>query len=67
MKIFHLLKSEISLEAKTWADEEIITPQQAEKICEKYGAPFPPKNNNLSTHILTILGYLFLGLACITY
>ena len=66
MKFFHLLKSEISLEAKTWADEEIITPQQAEKICTKYGAHFPPKNNNLSTHILTILGYLFLGLACIT-
>jgi uncharacterized membrane protein len=66
MKFFHLLKSEISLEAKIWADEEIITPQQAEKICAKYGAHFPPKNNNLSTHILTILGYLFLGLACIT-
>lgn len=67
MRLIRLLKNEIAKEALVWVDKDIITPIQAEQICDQYGVDFHGTGNRAAGyHILLGLGYLFVGLALIT-
>ena len=66
MRLIRLLKDDIAKESAEWVAEELITQEQAEKICRKYGIAYDNgKGSSLGYHILVNLGYLFVGLAVI--
>ena len=66
MRLIRLLKNDLAREAAAWVDEEIIDPQQAQAICQRYGADFEQaRNSSFAYNILISLGFLFVGVALI--
>jgi uncharacterized membrane protein len=60
------MKFNITTECKNWVNENIITTSQAEKICDKYNKDYHnPKTSSIGYLVLTILAYLFIGIASI--
>lgn len=67
MKLIRLLKHDLVQEVISWEDEGIISRDQAEKICARYGMNRGDLSQDSRAHrILVGLGYLFIGLALIT-
>lgn len=67
MRLIRLLKNDLAREAREWVDEGVISREQAERICSRYGADFTQAvSRSLGYQVLTGLGYLFIGLALIT-
>ncbi len=66
MKLIRLLKNDLAKESSEWVADKIISQEQAEKICQRYGADYDQsKRRSLAYFILLSLGYLFMGLAVI--
>ena len=64
MRLIRLLKGELAGEISAWVEQKIISVQQAEAIGRLYGVEYGKKQNRAYA-ILTVLGYLFVGLAAI--
>ena len=64
MRLIRLLKRELAGEISAWVEQKIISVQQAEAIGRLYGVEYGKKQNRAYA-ILTVLGYLFVGLAAI--
>ena len=67
MRLIRILKYDLCREVAAWVGEEIITTNQAESICSRYGVDF----NNMSRRsygyrVLVGFGCLFIGLALIS-
>ena len=67
MRLIRILKYDLCREVANWVGEEIISTEQAESICSRYGVDY----HNLSRrsygyHVLVGFGCLFIGLALIT-
>ena len=67
MRLIRLLKKALAREVSTWAEQELISADQAQAICNLYGIDYT-RQQGLSTgyNMLVSLGYLFIGLAVIT-
>ena len=67
MRLIRLLKKDLAREVSTWAEQELISADQAQAICNLYGIDYT-RQQGLSTgyNMLVSLGYLFIGLAVIT-
>ncbi|MBB3063613.1 DUF2157 domain-containing protein [Microbulbifer rhizosphaerae] len=67
MRLIRLLKNDLARETADWVAEGIVSREQAERICTRYGADFEQaQGRSLGYSVLTGLGYLFIGLALIT-
>ncbi len=67
MRLIRLLKNDLAKEVTTWVKKDLITPVQARNICHEYGIDYNnPSRHSYGYYILATLGYLFMGLACIT-
>ncbi len=67
MRLIRLLKNDLAKEVATWVRKDLITPVQARNICHEYGIDYDhPSRHSYGYYILATLGYLFMGLACIT-
>jgi uncharacterized membrane protein len=67
MRLIRLLKNDLLREIQTWADDRLITVEQAEKISARYGIDYyNPSTRSYGYYVLVGLGYLFIGLAVIT-
>ncbi len=67
MRLIRIFKYDLCREVATWVGEGIISTEQAESICSRYGVDY----HNLSRrsygyHVLVGLGCLFIGLSLIT-
>lgn len=67
MRLIRILKNDLCREVATWVEETIISKEQAELICSRYGVDY----HNLSRRshgyrVLVGFGCLFIGLALIT-
>lgn len=67
MRLINLLKKELTHEANTWVNEEIITEDQANQILAKYNSSLNDgKNrNSFGYYLLMSLAVLFAGLSLI--
>ncbi|MDM8523021.1 DUF2157 domain-containing protein [Desulfococcaceae bacterium HSG8] len=66
MKLLRLLKRELSAEAASWVDQEIITAEQAGRILRLYGTELPSgERKPLVYYILLSIAALFMGLSVI--
>jgi uncharacterized membrane protein len=62
-----LLKKDLAEEVLEWVEDDLITPEQATKICVRYDVDFNQiRNNSIGYNILMGLGVIFIGLAAIT-
>ncbi|PIE45611.1 MAG: hypothetical protein CSA45_01775 [Gammaproteobacteria bacterium] len=67
MRLIRLLKNDLAKETTGWVEKHIISPEQAVQICAQYGIDYHNQNKrSYGYFILTILGFLFVGLALIT-
>lgn len=67
MRLIRLLKHDLASESADWVRSGIISKQQAEAICARYGVDFSRVARRAYGHqVLAGLGYLFIGLALIT-
>jgi hypothetical protein len=67
MRLIRLLKNDIAREAEEWVGDQIISQDQAEQICSRYGVDYQQINSrSFGYNLLIGLGYLFMGLAVIT-
>ena len=67
MNLIRLLKKDLAKEASTWVERELVSVEQARSICALYGADYDTMRDGSSgARILTVLGFLFIGLALIT-
>ncbi len=67
MRLIRLLKKDLAKETTFWVAERIISPEQAARICSQYGIDYYNQSKqSYGYFILTILGFLFIGLAIIT-
>lgn len=67
MRLLRLFKSEIKKEAAEWVADNVVSEQQAEAICARYGIDYRYSDDrSLGYSVLMGLGYLFIGLAVIT-
>lgn len=67
MRLIRILKYDLCREVAAWVGEEIISTEQAEAICARYGVDY----HNLSRrsygyHVLVGFGCLFIGLSLMT-
>lgn len=69
MRLLRLLKNDLARETSAWVQDKIISLQQAESICARYGIDYHNQLNRKSYgyYTLVFLGYLFVGLAVITF
>lgn len=66
MRLIRMLKNDLAKESQSWVEKDIISESQAQAICALYGADYHDQGRHSRAYlILTILGYLFLGLAVI--
>ena len=65
MRLIRFFKKNLAKEAETWIEKDIISQPQAVEICNQYDISYENRNNSSSYHILSGLGYLFVGLALI--
>ena len=67
MRLIRLLKNDLAKETIMWVAEKIISTEQAELICSRYGVDYHNQNKrSYGYFVLVALGYLFIGLALIT-
>ena len=67
MRLIRLLERDLATEAATWVDRGLVTAEQARAICGHYGIDYDPaRSPSAGYRVLTILGFLFVGLALIT-
>jgi len=67
VRLLRLFKNELAKETAEWVDDEIISPAQAQQICQRYGADYhQDTSRSLGYRVLVGLGFLFIGLAVIT-
>ncbi len=67
MRLIRLLKNDLAKETVSWVEKEIISPEQAAEICKEYGIDYYNQSrHSYGYFVLTILGFLFIGLALIT-
>jgi uncharacterized membrane protein len=67
MRLIRLLKNDLAKEVASWVQKDLITPIQARNICRIYGIDYDhPARHSIGYYVLAVLGYLFIGLACIT-
>ena len=67
MRLIRLLKFELAKEIHNWVSRDIISPEQANKICSEYNIDYQnSQDKSIGYHVLIGLAFLFVGLACIT-
>jgi len=67
MRLIRLLKNDLAREVRAWVESDIISKQQAEKICASYGMDFNDQSQRSYAYFVLIgLGYLFMGLSVLT-
>ena len=67
MRLIRLFKNDLARESAQWVEQGLITRQQAEAICEVYGADYSAASQAARGYrVLVVLGYGFIGLALIT-
>jgi uncharacterized membrane protein len=67
MELFRLFKNDLAREARQWMDDGLISREQAELICLRYGISLQDgQRRTLAYNVLMALGGLFAGLALIT-
>ncbi|MEM7209717.1 MAG: DUF2157 domain-containing protein [Pseudomonadota bacterium] len=65
MRLIRLFKRDLRGEIDEWVREDLITQEQAQKICARYGIEFEGDSSSFGYRLLLALGYLFVGLALI--
>ena len=67
MNLIRLLKKDLAKEVLTWVERDLVSVEQARSICALYGADYDTiQGRSSGVRILTVLGFLFIGLALIT-
>ena len=67
MRLIRLFKRDLAKESAGWVKDNLISQDQAEAICERYGIDYHnAANHSYGYAVLVALGYLFIGLAIIT-
>jgi hypothetical protein len=67
MKLIRLLKHDLVNETADYVSEGIISKDQAEAICARYGVDYSRRSRRAYGYqVLAGLGYLFIGLALIS-
>jgi len=67
MRLIRLLKRDLAKECSEWVKDKLISKEQAEKICDRYGINYQQASEQSYGYaVLLGLGYLFIGLAVIT-
>lgn len=67
MRLIRLLKRDLAKECADWVKDSLISEDQAEKICDRYGINYQQASEQSYGYaVLVSLGYLFIGLAVIT-
>ena len=67
MRLIRILKYDLCREVAAWVGEEIISSEQAESICSRYGVDYHNLfRRSYGYHVLAGLGFLFIGLSLIT-
>lgn len=67
MRLIRLLKNDLAREITGWVADKVISIEQAEQICSRYGIDYhQQKRHGYGYFVLVALGYLFVGLAIIT-
>ena len=68
MRLIRLLKRDLAKECSEWVKDNIISEDQAMQICDRYGINFQEVSRQSYGYAVLIgLGYLFIGLAVITF
>lgn len=66
MRLIRLLKNDLARETADWVDDDLISRQQAEAICQRYDVDFyQAQSRSLGYNVLMTLGMLFMGTALI--
>ncbi|MFI2810857.1 DUF2157 domain-containing protein [Microbulbifer sp. JSM ZJ756] len=67
MRLIRLLKNDLARESAEWVDDGLISRDQAEAICGRYGVDYEQaRHRSFGYNVLVGLGFLFIGLALIT-
>lgn len=67
MRLIRILKHDLCMEVAGWVEDKIITTEQAESICSRYGVDYyNMSRRTYGYRILVGFGCLFIGLALIT-
>jgi uncharacterized membrane protein len=67
MRLIRLLKHDLASETADWVGDGIISKDQAQAICSRYGIDYGSRARRAYGYqVLAGLGYLFIGLALIT-
>lgn len=67
MRLIRLLKRDLAKEATLWVKDNVISEDQASKICQRYGIDYhDQQSHSYGYYILVSLGYLFIGLSLMT-
>ncbi|MGK0297378.1 MAG: putative membrane protein [Gammaproteobacteria bacterium] len=68
MRLIRLLKRDLAKECSEWVKDNLISEDQATQICDRYGINFQEvSRQSYGYAVLVGLGYLFIGLAVITF
>ena len=68
MRLIRLLKRDLGRECSDWVKDKLISEDQAIKICDRYGINYQEISKQTYGYaVLVGLGYLFIGLAVITF
>lgn len=65
MRLIRLLKSDLAKEVDSWTQADIISSEQAQAICSRYGIAYPLEENHRAYDYLMGFAYFFLALALI--
>lgn len=66
MRLLRFLKRDLAREASLWAQDGIISDEQAAQICQRYGIDIKEQQSqSYGYYVLLVLGYLFIGLSLI--
>lgn len=66
MRLIRLLKNDLTKETALWVEKDLISEPQAVNICKEYGADYyAHEQNNFLLSLLTIIGFIFIGIALI--
>ena len=67
MRLIRLLKRDLREEVRSWVEDDLVSNEQAERICQRYGMNFHDhEKTSMGYYVLVTLGYLFVGLALMT-
>ncbi|MCK4709222.1 MAG: DUF2157 domain-containing protein, partial [Gammaproteobacteria bacterium] len=66
MRLLRLLKRDLHNETREWVKDDVISENQAERICDRYGIDYHDQSqHSFGYYVLLALGYLFIGLSVI--